>query len=83
MNEVETPYSVLIAETDLEDRAVVLAYLFAKARRKLNRLEAGEFSPTEHQVEITRAAMLRIRRWCCKNALAIHEKYHNQITTEQ
>jgi len=78
MNETTTEYTALIAETDLEDKAVRLAYLFAKAKRKLNHMEiqSGPYAPTYEQVEFTRAAVERIRRWCCKNAIAIHMKYY-------
>ena len=77
--ETLAPYRVLIAETDLEDKAVVLAHLFAKAKRKLNRMESGAFAPTAHELEITRAAVERVRRWCCKNAIAIHAKYYEPL----
>ena len=69
-------YTPLLAETALEDKAVQLAYLFGKAKRKLNRLESGAFAPTQREVEITRAAVERIRRACCRNAMRIHEKYY-------
>lgn len=77
--EPATTYASLLAETALEDKAVQLGYLFGKAKRKLNRLESGAFAPTQRQVEITRAAVERIRRACCRNAMAIHAKYYEPI----
>ena len=78
MSEPVKDYTALIAETDLEDKAVRLAYLFAKAKRKLNHMEiqSGPYAPSYDQVEFARSVLERIRRACCRNAMAIHAKYY-------
>lgn len=63
------------ADIELEDRMINLAYLFNKAKNKYYRtLELDWY--TDHDREISRMALERIQRWCCKTAIALHEKYH-------
>ena len=77
MNEPTKTYAALLEETALEDRAVRLAYLYGKAKRKYNRVSTGSFGATEHDLEMAGRTVERIRRWCCKNAMLIHNKYYN------
>jgi hypothetical protein len=65
------------ADVALEEKACDIAYLHSKASNRLARMIKYQDAHgyTDRQIEITRKALMFIKRMACRNAIEILTKY--------